>query len=206
MKTQGVWGFYPLVPNADWARRLISWGVKTLQLRVKDASAAELRREISQTLEAGSKAGVQVIINDHWKLAMDLGASYIHLGQEDLDEADIPSLKSAGVAFGISTHSLDELDRALSFAPDYLALGPIFAPTGKQVDWTPQGVEKLQTWRERIDIPLVAIGGITLERATSVMDAGAQSIAVIGDVVFAENPKKRVEEWLTFFESYHKET
>lgn len=200
MKTTGIWGFYPIVPSSKWAQRLLQWGAKTLQLRVKDLPQDKLSQEIESTLALASDFDCQIIINDHWELALELGATYVHLGQEDLDDADIHRLHKANVSIGISTHSLAELDRALSFSPNYIALGPIYAPTGKQVNWAPQGLDKLQTWKDAIQVPLVAIGGITLDRASGVLQAGADSIAVIGDILHHKNPEQQVHRWLSLFE------
>ncbi len=200
MKTTGTWGFYPIVPSSRWAQRLLQWGVKTLQLRVKDLPQDKLQREIEATLALAADYDCQLIINDHWELSLELGATYVHLGQEDLDDADMHRLHKANVSIGISTHSLAELDRALSFSPNYIALGPIFPPTGKQVNWAPQGLDKLQTWKNAIQVPLVAIGGITLDRAPEVLEAGADSIAVIGDVLHHKAPERQVQQWLRLFQ------
>jgi len=138
-----------------------------------------------------------LIINDHWKLAIDSGCNYIHLGQEDLDNADMPAIRRAGLNLGISTHNEAELDRALTFDPDYIALGPIYPTILKQMPWAPQGLERISKWKKKIaDIPLVAIGGLNIERAPGVVAAGADSLAVVTDITLNNDPEARVREWL----------
>ena len=133
-----------------------------------------------------------LVVNDYWQQAIDAGADWVHLGQEDLDTADVPALKAAGIRIGISTHTPDELDRALALDPDYVALGPIYEPRGKTVDHAPQGLDRIRQWKARIPCPLVAIGGIRLEQASGVYAAGADSICVITDVLKAADPEQRV--------------
>lgn len=189
--------FYPIVPSAAWVRRIVPLGVRTLQLRVKDQDEAAVRSEIGEALEITERAGCRLIVNDYWQAAIDLGATELHLGQEDLAEADIGAIKRAGIALGISTHSEEELEIALSADPDYVALGPIYETKLKVMTWAPQGLDKIGTWKQRIGaLPLVAIGGITPERAGAVVAAGADSVAVITDFMTAPHPEARVRLWL----------
>ena len=118
--------FYPIVPDLAWLKRLVPLGVKTIQLRLKDASSDVVRREIGGSLDICARHGCQLIVNDYWREALSLGADYVHLGQEDLAGADVAALKAKGVRLGISTHSPDELAIALAAQPDYVALGPIY--------------------------------------------------------------------------------
>ena len=191
--------FYPIVPDLAWLRRLVPLGVKTIQLRLKDASSEVVRREIAASLDICKRHGCQLIVNDYWREALSLGADYVHLGQEDLAGADVAALKAKAVRLGISTHSPDELAIALAAQPDYVALGPIYETKLKVMKWAPQGLDRITDWKERIDVlPLVAIGGITPERAGGVVAAGADSIAVITDFFTHADPDARVRQWLAW--------
>jgi thiamine-phosphate pyrophosphorylase len=194
---RGLDVFYPIVPDAGWLRRIVPLGVRTVQLRVKDADGERIRREIEAGLAITRAAGCQLIVNDYWREAIEAGADYVHLGQQDLAAADIGAIKAAGLRLGISTHSEQELETALHALPDYVALGPIYKTKLKVMQWEPQGLETIGRWKERIGaLPLVAIGGITPERAPGVMAAGAQSVAVITDFLTAEEPEARIRLWL----------
>lgn len=188
--------FYPIVPDAAWVVRIVPLGVKTVQLRVKDADAETIAREISAALAVCRSHGCQLIVNDFWREAIDLGADYIHLGQEDLAEADLAAIRKAGIKLGISTHTHEELRIALAAEPDYVALGPIYETTLKAMKYAPQGLDRIGEWKSLIRCPLVAIGGITLERAPGVFAAGADSIAVVTDIVAHPEPERRIEKWL----------
>lgn len=189
--------FYPIVPNAEWVARIVPLGVRTLQLRIKDKPANEVRAEIAVALEVAKAAGCRLIVNDYWQTAIDLGATELHLGQEDLATADLAAIRRAGIALGISTHSEEELETALAADPYYVALGPIYETKLKAMKWAPQGLDRIGAWRKRIGTrPLVAIGGITPDRAGPVLTAGADSIAVITDFMTAPHPEARVRLWL----------
>jgi thiamine-phosphate pyrophosphorylase len=189
--------FYPIVPDVDWLRRLVPLGVKTVQLRLKDAEPERVRREIAQSLEICARHGCQLIVNDYWREALELGADFIHLGQEDLAAADLAAIAARQLQLGISTHSEAELAIALAARPTYVALGPIFETKLKVMKWAPQGLQRVTEWKKRIGpLPLVAIGGITPERADQVWAAGADSVAVITDFVTHANPADRVRAWL----------
>ncbi len=190
--------FYLIVDSADWIERLVSLGVKLVQLRVKDRPEAELRQEIRRSKAVCLAYGCQLIINDYWQLAIDEGCDFIHLGQEDLAEADLGAIRSAGLKLGVSTHDVAELDTALAAGPDYVALGPVWPTILKQMKWQPQGVERVGDWKRRIGtLPLVAIGGISAERAPLVLEQGAASAAVVTDILLHENPEARTRQWLT---------
>jgi thiamine-phosphate pyrophosphorylase len=189
--------FYPIVPDVEWLARLVPLGVRTIQLRLKDASGERIRREISESLGICARHGCQLIVNDYWRQALELGADFIHLGQEDLAAADLAAIRAKSVRLGVSTHSEEELAIALAAAPTYVALGPIFETKLKVMKWAPQGLLRVKQWKERIrPLPLVAIGGITPERAGDVLAAGADSLAVITDFYTHANPTERVREWL----------
>jgi thiamine-phosphate pyrophosphorylase len=188
---------YPIVDSAAWIRRLLPTGVRLVQLRVKDRSAQELGAEIRESRSLCARAGAQLVVNDHWRLALEEACDFVHLGQGDLDTADVPALRRAGVRVGISTHDEAELTRALGFEPDYVALGPIYPTLLKVMAFAPQGLARIGEWKRRIGgIPLVAIGGITLERLPGVLAAGADSAAVVTDIVRNAEPEKHMEAWV----------
>ncbi len=190
--------FYPIVPDAAWVERLARVGAKLIQLRIKDPPADAVSRAIHEALASCRAHGCELVVNDYWREAMDCGASFVHLGQGDLEGADTAAIRRAGLKLGISTHSHDELDRALREDPDYVALGPIYETTLKVMPWAPQGLDRIGEWKALAKRPLVAIGGITLQRAPLVFEAGADSIAVVSDVVSAPDPEKRARDWLTY--------
>ncbi len=193
--------FYPIVPDVAWLARLVPLGVRTIQLRLKEASPERIRREIAESLEICIRFGCQLIVNDYWREALALGADYVHLGQEDLAGADVPTIQAKGVRLGISTHSEEELAIALAAVPDYVALGPIYETKLKVMKWAPQGLDRIGSWKRRIGpLPLVAIGGITPERADGIIAAGADSIAVITDFFTHADPEARVRQWLSWAE------
>lgn len=196
---EGIDVFYPIVPDFAWMKRLVPLGVKTIQLRLKDAPPERVRREIAASLELCMEHDCQLIVNDYWREAISLGADYIHLGQEDLEDADLPTIKAAGVRLGISTHNEEELQVALDAEPDYIALGPIYETKLKAMRYGPQGLARITDWKRRIKtLPLVAIGGITPERADGVLSARADSVAVITDFFTHADPEARVRAWLTW--------
>ncbi len=190
--------FYPVVDTVAWVERLARLGVGTVQLRAKDLPHADALALVRAALAATSGTNTKLVVNDYWQAAIEAGAKHLHLGQEDLADADIPAIRRAGLTIGLSTHDDAELDNALRYQPDYVALGPIFPTTLKVMRFGPQGIDKLGLWKKRIgNIPLVAIGGITLEQAPAVFEAGADSIAVVSDVTRNSDPDARVRAWLT---------
>ena len=188
--------FYLIVDNSKWLERFLPLGLRLVQLRIKSTDKEELRNEIKRSIELCNKADATLIINDYWQLAIELGAKYLHLGQEDLAAADFNAIQKSGLKIGISTHSDQELATALEHNPDYVALGPIYPTILKKMKWNPQGLDKIAIWKQRISCPLIAIGGITLERAADVFSAGADSICVVTDVLYHKNPEKRLVQWL----------
>jgi thiamine-phosphate pyrophosphorylase len=198
-RRHGLDVFYPIVPDATWVARIVPLGVRTLQLRIKDVPADGVRRQIEESLAIARRHRCQLIVNDYWREAIDAGADYVHLGQEDLAGADVAAIKAAGMRLGISTHSEDELDVALAADPHYVALGPIYETKLKAMQWAPQGLSRVESWKTRVGrLPLVAIGGITPERADGVVAAGADSVAVITDFMTAQHPEARIKSWLAW--------
>jgi thiamine-phosphate pyrophosphorylase len=188
--------FYPIVPDTKWLARLLPHGIKLAQLRIKDQSDSVVRAEIARAISLCAAHDCELVVNDYWREAIDAGAGFVHLGQEDLASADLAALGAAKVKIGVSTHSFEELDRALAARPAYVALGPIYATTLKAIPFPPQGLPRLAEWRARVGCPLVAIGGITLHRAPLVLAAGADSVAVITDIMTSQDPEARVENWI----------
>ena len=189
--------FYPIFDSADWLERLVPLGIKLVQLRMKDASPKALRDHIRRAKAICAAHDCTLVINDHWRVAIDAGCTYIHLGQEDLDDADMVAIQRAGIRLGVSTHDKAELARALNLRPDYIALGPIYPTILKQMKWHQQGVEKLTTWRAAIGgTPLIAIGGMNIDRATGAFAAGADVVAAVTDITLNDSPETRVRAWL----------
>jgi len=188
--------FYPVLPDIDWLDRLVPLGVRFVQLRLKDAPEDEVRRQITRAMALCARHDAQLVVNDYWRAAIELGADFVHLGQEDLTGAEVPAIRAAGIRLGVSTHDRDELAKAVAVQPDYIALGPIYQTKLKKMKWAPQGLERIAEWKAAIPCPLVAIGGITVERAPGVLAAGADSIAVVTDLITHPDPEARTREWL----------
>jgi thiamine-phosphate pyrophosphorylase len=188
--------FYPILPDTDWLARLLPLGIKLVQLRIKDSPRPVVSAEIEKAMALCAAHRCQLVVNDYWREAIDLGADFIHLGQEDLAGADLAAIRVAGLRIGVSTHSHAELDAALAASADYVALGPIYETKLKAMKWAPQGLSRLAEWRARIGCPLVAIGGITSDRAAAVLSAGADSAAVVTDIVTSEDPDLSVKNWI----------
>lgn len=200
----GPLGFYPVVPTADWVQRLLGWGVRTVQLRIKaaDHSPAEIDAQVQAAVAAGRAVpGAQVFINDHWKLALAYGAYGVHLGQEDLDIADIEALRHAGLRLGLSTHTPAELARAHAVQPSYLAIGPIYPTTLKVMPYAPVGLAQLAQWvPQAAPYPVVAIGGISLDRLPGVLACGVDGVAVVSAVTLASDPAQAARDGLRLFD------
>jgi len=189
--------FYPIVDSAAWVSRLTGVGAKLIQLRIKDKDNAALESEAREALGICQKAGAQLILNDFWRLAIDIAADYVHLGQEDLDTADMPAIRARGIRVGISTHDDAELARALKLEPDYVALGPIYPTILKAMRFGPQGLDRIGEWKRRIgNIPLVAIGGLNVERGRACLAAGADIVSVVTDITLNADPEARAREWI----------
>jgi thiamine-phosphate pyrophosphorylase len=189
--------FYPVVDSADWVRRLVGAGARLIQLRVKDRPPETVREEVRASLATCAAADATLVVNDFWEIAIEEGASWIHLGQEDLDAADLKAIRGRGLKLGVSSHDHAELDRAMSTDPDYVALGPIWPTILKKMPHAPQGLERIGEWKRALGAtPLVAIGGVTLERAPLCLQAGADIVAVVNDVIGAADPEARAKAWI----------
>lgn len=189
--------FYLVVDSADWIARLVPLGVKLVQLRIKDRDEARLRAEIRAAQAVCAAHGCVLVVNDYWRLAVEEGADWTHLGQEDLAGADREAIRRAGLKLGISSHDHAELDTALAAEPDYVALGPIYPTILKKIKWEAQGLERIGEWKRRVGtLPLVAIGGLTPERLAGVFDNGADSAAVVTDLTLNSDPEARTRQWI----------
>lgn len=189
--------FYPVVDSLAWVERLTRLGVGTIQLRAKDLDDSQSLQMVTDALAITAGTPAKLVVNDYWRAAIVAGAKYLHLGQEDLADADLAAIREAGLSLGVSTHDDAELDTALAAEPDYVALGPIFFTTLKSMRFEPQGIPKITEWKKRVGtVPLVAIGGIKFEHAAEIFAAGADSIAVVSDVTQNADPDARVRQWL----------
>jgi len=189
--------FYPIFDSADWLARMLPLGVKLVQLRIKEKSEIDTAREIARAKALCAEGGCVLVVNDYWRLAIAEGCDFVHLGQEDLDEADLGAIRKAGMRLGVSSHDEAELERALATEPDYVALGPVYPTILKAMHWGPQGLERVTEWKHRLGgIPLVGIGGISLERAPGVFEAGADIVAAVTDITLNPDPAGRLKAWI----------
>jgi thiamine-phosphate pyrophosphorylase len=189
--------FYPVVDSVAWVARLALLGAGTIQLRAKNLNDADALQLVIDALEVIRGTRAKLVVNDYWRAAIEARAQHLHLGQEDLADADLDAIRAAGLTLGVSTHDDAELATALAARPDYVALGPIFPTTLKSMRFAPQGIPKIGEWKKRVgQIPLVAIGGIKFEQSAEIFAAGADSIAVVSDVTQNADPDARVKQWL----------
>jgi hydroxymethylpyrimidine kinase / phosphomethylpyrimidine kinase / thiamine-phosphate diphosphorylase len=194
-------GFYPIVDSVEWVKRLLMNGVKTIQLRIKHCPADKLKTQLDECIKLAYEYKASLYINDHWELAIELGAYGVHLGQEDLDTADLDKLHNAGLRLGISAHCYSEAARALAFNPSYIAIGPVYATTTKTLRCPPLGLEQLQRYCKILSFPVVAIGGITLDHLSEVLQTGVNGVAVISAITKAHDPETEIQKWLSIFKS-----
>ena len=189
--------FYPIFDSVAWLERALPLGVKLVQLRLKDRPADSLRHEIRAGLALARAQGAALVVNDHWQIAIEEGADWLHPGQEDLDTADLPAIRRAGLKLGLSTHDHAELDRALGLSPDYVALGPVYPTILKAMKWQPQGLDRVRDWKRRVGaVPLCAIGGMTVDRAGGAFEAGADLVSAVTDITLHPDPAARMRDWL----------
>ena len=190
--------FYPIVDSAAWVRRLVGVGARLIQLRMKDKDDATVAAEARVALKICRDAGATLVINDHWRVAIDVGAPWAHLGQGDLDQgADVGAIRRAGLKLGLSTHDDAELARALALQPDYIALGPIYPTILKAMAFAPQSLARIGEWKQRVGaLPLVAIGGLNVERGKACLAAGADVVSVVTDIALNPDPEGCAREWI----------
>ncbi|WP_417267653.1 thiamine phosphate synthase [Celeribacter baekdonensis] len=195
--------FYLIVGHVSQIELLAPHGVRLVQLRIKDQPEAEIHRQIRRARDFCAVHRAQLVVNDHWQVALDLNCSFVHLGQEDMDSADFAALRRAGIAVGLSTHDEAELERALSCDPAYVALGPVYPTLLKKMAWGPQGLERVTAWKRAAGkVPLVGIGGLTPERLPGLFAAGADSAAVVTDIAQAADPEARCCDWIKATEAW----
>jgi len=186
-------GLYPVVGSVSWLQRLLKLGVKTIQYREKELAGEELEQAIIQAIKLGQEYDARLFINDHWQLAIKHRAYGVHLGQEDVADADLNAIKQANLRLGISTHGHYELLKAMEYKPSYLAVGAIFPTRTKDMTGQIQGLKTLDDLVQLCtDIPMVAIGGITLKNAQQVAQTGVGSIAVVTAITEADEPESAV--------------
>ena len=180
------------------ARAWLDGGARILQYRHKAAWTREIFEQAEQIAADCHDQGAMFMINDRADIARLIGSG-LHVGQDDLAPGDARSLLGPAAFLGYSTHNPDQLDAAASQPVNYVAIGPVFATASKHKPDPIIGLDDLKNWRRRCDRPLVAIGGITRETAPGVFAAGADSIAVIGDLLpencTTTNLRRRMEEW-----------
>lgn len=203
-------GLYSVVPNAEWIERLVPLGVPTVQLRFKSDDPAAIKAEVARAAQAARGSASRLFINDHWREAVDYHAANggdsgiygIHLGQEDLDEADLDALRASGLRLGVSTHGYAEMLRVAAIGPSYLALGAIFPTTTKVMPTAPQGMGRFQAYATLMKpvIPaLVGIGGVNAANMGDVLAVGVGSAAVVRAITEADDVPAAVAHLLGLF-------
>jgi len=197
-------GIYPVVDRSEKLRPLYECGITTAQLRVKDLAGAALEEEIVEAINVSRAFDARLFVNDYWQLAVKHRAYGIHLGQEDIQEADIDAIYAAGIRLGISTHTPEEIDIALGFEPSYIAIGPVFVPISKELKYDTVGTQMLKAWAEQVDYPVVAIGGITIDNIEEVARSKvASGIAMISGVLEGKAvSKEKTKRLIEVFETY----
>ncbi|UYH51990.1 thiamine phosphate synthase [Candidatus Kirkpatrickella diaphorinae] len=189
--------FYLILDTTEHIEACLKVGLRLVQMRIKDRPLSVIREEIAHAKHLCDAYGAILVVNDYWQMACELGCGWVHLGQEDLDHADLTQIRRAGLRIGLSTHNDAELTRALALTPDYIALGPIYETKLKEMKCAPQGLGKIRVWKDRISpLPLIAIGGLTPERLPGVLKAGADVACVVTDVITAPDPVARCRLWL----------
>ena len=177
-------GIYPLVDRAYKLKTLYKLGITTAQLRIKDLKDEALEEEIKRAIEISNQYHARLFINDFWELAIRYKAYGIHLGQEDLIDADLKTIHNANIRLGVSTHTTKEIQLALEIEPSYLAIGPIFETTSKIVNYSTVGVEELKSWSKNVYYPIVAIGGINLSNIKNIINIKTvDGIAMISEIL-----------------------
>jgi thiamine-phosphate diphosphorylase len=195
MRHDGLYGFCPIVPDVSWVRRLLPLGLRTLRLELHH-DAHDTARE---AVELGRAWACQLVLAGNWEAALAAHATHVHLSQAELQTADVNALHRAGVKLGVGASTPDELERALHVPLAYVALGPMYTTAAAEMMSASQALRQLGDWKAVLPCPLVATGGITLEHALDVLDAGADALAVGHDVGAHPNPETRTLQWLRLF-------
>lgn len=190
-------GLYAVLPTAQWVKRMAQAGVNTLQLRFKSENEGHIQQEVEAAVQGVRGTRALLFINDHWQAAIRAGAYGVHLGQEDLDGADLNAIRAAGLRLGISTHGYAEMRRADQFSPSYIAMGAVFPTTLKKMKTAPQGLSRLRQYAKLMrDYPLVAIGGVDLSNLAEVLQCQVGSVGVVRALVDAEQPETIASEFM----------
>jgi thiamine-phosphate pyrophosphorylase len=170
-------------------------GARLVQLRAKEGSSAAVLTLADDTIAAARTFGARVIVNDRADIALMAGAEGVHVGQEDLSVDAVRAIVGASRIVGVSSHTREQIDRALQTTADYVAVGPIFETSTKATGYSARGLDLIAYAAGR-GKPIVAIGGITLDRAADVIAAGASGLAVITDLLTSGDAEGRVREFL----------
>jgi len=188
-------------PTTEIARKLLGAGVKMLQYRAKNVPAKEMLASARELAGMARSAGARIFVNDRPDVAYLSKAHGVHVGQDDLEVEEARAVVGPEAWVGLSTHNIEQFEKAARSSADYIAVGPIFETTSKVNPDPVVGLELVRRARRLTERPVVAIGGITLERAAEVIDAGADSVAVISDILAAEDPAERASQYLRRLEA-----
>ena len=184
-------GVYPIVNSLELLHQMFDVGAKIIQLRVKKNQFEKIDQLVQRCCKLAIKyPDSKLFINDHWQLAIDNGAFGVHLGQEDLFNAEMKSIKNSGLHLGLSSHSYWEVSRAVRYKPSYIACGPIFPTMAKMMPWITQGVQNLRYWARVLDVPTVAIGGISLSNLRTIKKSNCTGVSIIGEIVNNKDPSE----------------
>ncbi|WP_197713121.1 thiamine phosphate synthase [Polynucleobacter necessarius] len=187
-------GLYGVMPDADWVKRMVEAEIPTVQLRFKSEDKAKIRKQIKESVAAVKDSKILLFINDYWREAIDAGAYGVHLGQEDMELADLDEIRSAGLRLGLSTHGYAELAYADRFCPSCIAMGAVFPTNLKKMPTAPQGLGRLYQYAKLMShYPLVAIGGIDQDSIHAVSKSGVGSVAVVRTITQAKDPHAAVK-------------
>jgi hydroxymethylpyrimidine kinase/phosphomethylpyrimidine kinase/thiamine-phosphate diphosphorylase len=197
----GPIGLYPVVDDAAWVERVAAAGVTTVQLRIKEGTSDALEAQVRAAVAAAERSGVRLFVNDHWRLALKHRAFGVHLGQQDLDDADLGAIAAAGLRLGVSSHAPWEVARAAAIRPSYVACGPIHPTPTKDMPWAPQGTHNLAYWCALLRLPVVAIGGLDVPRTIEAVRCGADGIAVLRGIVQATDPQATMRAYVEAIEA-----
>lgn len=195
-------GLYPVVDSVDWVKWLLPIGVTSIQLRIKNKHGIELEHEISESIKIAKEYDARLFINDYWEIALKHDAYGVHLGQEDINTADINLIRNAGLRLGISTHNEDEIARAYALKPSYLACGPVYPTTSKIMPHQPLGIHQLKEYQQSLNYPIVAIGGIAMHNIKNVLATSVNGIALISAITKAHDPIHATQQLLKAVSQY----
>ncbi|EHH68493.1 thiamine phosphate synthase [Gluconobacter morbifer] len=196
---------YPVVDHPRWVETLGSAGARFIELYLRDLDLPEeeLRAQAITAQELAVRHNVTLVLNTYWQIAIELGYEWVHLGPEDLATADLTTLRNSGIRLGTATHTHTEFEKALAISPDYISFGPVWETKSVKTTFAPQGLERLKEWRGLCgDVPLVAIGGVTLEHLPACLEAGADSVAGMSGFMKQDDPEGQVRRWLEAARSF----